>query len=106
MFNFEASDVSEIENLDELEVYGDSDKAAGTTLTSYVFEVRAQACLSHTSMHTPAITHLLIRSAFYVFVYIFRISIRQVLAYTCNHHSFIRLSLYMFMYLEYLLHGC
>ncbi|KAK7505375.1 hypothetical protein BaRGS_00003537 [Batillaria attramentaria] len=33
-----ASDVSEIENLDELEVYGDSDKAAGTTLTSYVFE--------------------------------------------------------------------
>ncbi|PVD20429.1 hypothetical protein C0Q70_18584 [Pomacea canaliculata] len=34
-----ASDVSEIENLDELEVYGDSDKNAGTTLTSYVFEV-------------------------------------------------------------------
>ncbi|KAL8570429.1 hypothetical protein ACOMHN_034464 [Nucella lapillus] len=34
-----ASDVSEIENLDELEVYGDSDEAAGTTLTSYVFEV-------------------------------------------------------------------
>ena len=34
-----ASDVSEIENLDELEVYGDSDKDAGTTLTSYVFEV-------------------------------------------------------------------
>lgn len=34
-----ASDVSEIENIDELEVYGDSEKAGGTTLTSYIFEV-------------------------------------------------------------------
>ena len=61
--------MSEIENLDELEVYGDSDKAAGTTLTSYVFEVRAHACVSHTSVHTPAITLLLIRLSFDVFVY-------------------------------------
>jgi hypothetical protein len=35
-----ASDVSEIfENMDELEVYGASEKGGGTTLTSYVFEV-------------------------------------------------------------------
>ncbi|KAK6174392.1 hypothetical protein SNE40_017678 [Patella caerulea] len=34
-----ASDITEIENLDELEVYGVSDTAASTTITSYVFEV-------------------------------------------------------------------
>ena len=57
LFVLSASDVSEIENLDELEVYGDSDKAAGTTLTSYIFEVRARAELysSVTSRHTLAI---------------------------------------------------
>ena len=57
LFVLSASDVSEIENLDELEVYGDSDKAAGTTLTSYIFEVRARAELysSVASRHTLAI---------------------------------------------------
>ncbi|XP_071082054.1 cleavage and polyadenylation specificity factor subunit 1-like [Haliotis cracherodii] len=34
-----ASDVTEIENLDELEVYGASENTAGTTITSYTFEV-------------------------------------------------------------------
>ena len=57
LFVLSASDVSEIENLDELEVYGDSDKAAGTTLTSYIFEVRAHAELysSIASRHALAI---------------------------------------------------
>ncbi|XP_052818827.1 cleavage and polyadenylation specificity factor subunit 1-like isoform X2 [Mya arenaria] len=34
-----ASDVSLVENLDELEVYGASENPSGTTITSYVFEV-------------------------------------------------------------------
>ena len=57
LFVLSASDVSEIENLDELEVYGDSDKAAGTTLTSYIFEVRVHAELysSVASRHALAI---------------------------------------------------
>lgn len=34
-----ASDVSLVENLDELEVYGASENATGTTISSFVFEV-------------------------------------------------------------------
>lgn len=34
-----ASDVSLVENLDELEVYGASENPSGTTITTYVFEV-------------------------------------------------------------------
>ncbi|XP_053401547.1 cleavage and polyadenylation specificity factor subunit 1-like [Mercenaria mercenaria] len=34
-----ASDVTLVENLDELEVYGASENPSGTTITSYVFEV-------------------------------------------------------------------
>ena len=37
-----ASDVSLIENLDELEVYG-TDNAEGTTISSFVFEVSISA---------------------------------------------------------------
>ena len=37
--NFLASDISLIENVDELEVYGSSENPSGTTITSFVFEV-------------------------------------------------------------------
>ena len=41
---FLASDVSMVENLDELEVYGVSENPSGTTITSFVFEVSRQVC--------------------------------------------------------------
>lgn len=44
---FLASDVALVENLDELEVYGDSENPSGTTITSYVFEVRLIKSLYH-----------------------------------------------------------
>ena len=37
---FSASDVSMVDYLDELEVYGVSENPTGTTITSFVFEVK------------------------------------------------------------------
>lgn len=39
LFSLVASDVSQIENLYDLEVYGSAENPTSTTITSYTFEV-------------------------------------------------------------------